>query len=64
MNREWWCLPEVSRVEICAGHDPIAVAKALASRGMLRVQQEKLQANVRVGGRTMRAYVVTASIID
>lgn len=60
--QEWWCLPEVWKSEICSGHDPVAVAKALAARGMLRRQADKLQCKVRVGERTVRAYAVTASI--
>ena len=63
-GREWWCLPEVWKVEICAGLDPVDVAKALANRGMLRPQGDKLQANVRIGVGTIRAYVLKASIID
>jgi uncharacterized protein (DUF927 family) len=62
-EREWWISPEVWKVEVCAGHDPQFVARALAGLGMLRRQAEKLQCNVRVGTATHRCYVVTASIL-
>jgi putative DNA primase/helicase len=62
-DREWWVLPEVWRAEICAGHDAKLVAGVLANLGMLRTQQTKLQSTVRVGGSTLRAYVVTAAIL-
>jgi len=63
-EREWWFLPEVWRAEICAGHDAQFVARVLANAGMLRTQQTgKLQTTVRVGGSTLRAYVVTAAIL-
>ncbi len=63
-EREWWITPEVWRVEICAGHDPQFVARTLADLGMLRIQQAaKLQSTVRVGSTTLRAYVVTATIL-
>lgn len=63
-DREWWILPEVWKAEICNGQDPQFVARALAERGMLRLQADKLQANVRVGNKTLRCYVVTPAIFD
>lgn len=63
-DQEWWCLPEVWKSDICAGLDPVGVAKALAGCGMLRRQANKLQCKVRIGDRTFWAYVLTASIID
>ena len=63
-EREWWVLPEVWRAEVCAGHDPQFVARVLVNAGMLRTQQAgKLQTTVRVGGNTLRAYAVTATIL-
>jgi uncharacterized protein (DUF927 family) len=62
-EREWWILPEVWRSEICAGHDAQFVARVLEGLGMLRRQAEGLQCKVRVGGGTLRAYVVTAAIL-
>jgi uncharacterized protein (DUF927 family) len=63
-EREWWVLPEVWRAEICAGQDAQFVARVLADLGILRTQQAgKLQSTVRVGGHTLRAYVVTATIL-
>jgi uncharacterized protein (DUF927 family) len=64
VKREWWILPEVWKNEICIGHDPQFVARTLAQAGVLRTQAKKLQANVRVGGQTMRVYVVAARIIE
>ena len=63
-EREWWVLPEVWKNEICAGQDAKFVARTLANAGMLRTQSEGLQCNVRVGSGTLRAYVVTAAILD
>jgi uncharacterized protein (DUF927 family) len=62
---EWCILPEVWRREVCAGMDAQFVARTLAEAGMLRTQDSgKLQTTVRVGGRTLRAYVVTAAILE
>jgi putative DNA primase/helicase len=64
-EREWWVLPEVWRTEVCAGQVAQFVCRTLLSAGMLRTQSEGLQCNVRVGGnRTLRAYVVTGTILD
>jgi hypothetical protein len=41
------------------------VARTLAEAGMLRMQDAgKFQITVRVGGTTLRAYVVTAAILE
>lgn len=37
-GREWWMPPEIWKVEICHGLDSRFVARALADRGLLRVQ--------------------------
>jgi uncharacterized protein (DUF927 family) len=65
-DREWWVLPESWKAEICAGLDPQFVARALAERGMLRRQGGNiLQCTVNVGGdQRVRAYVLTAAILD
>ena len=63
-EREWWLLPEVWKSEICAGQDAKFVGRTLTNAGMLRTQSEGLQCNVRVGSQTLRAYVVTAAILD
>jgi putative DNA primase/helicase len=63
-EREWCVLPEVWRTEICAGHDAQFVARVLARAGMLRTQAEGLQCKVRIGKITLRAYVVTASVLE
>lgn len=49
----------------CDGLDPSSVARALAARGMLRRQDAKhLQCVVADGGKRLRAYVLTAAILD
>jgi uncharacterized protein (DUF927 family) len=65
-DREWWVPPQIWKAEICAGHDPLFVARALAERGMLRRQGGNiLQCTVNVGGdQRVRAYVLTATILD
>jgi uncharacterized protein (DUF927 family) len=64
-EREWWFLPQVWRHELCAGMDAQFVARTLAEAGMLRMQDAgKFQITVRVGGTTLRAYVVTAAILE
>ena len=64
-EREWWVLPEVWRQELCAGTDPQFAARTLAEAKMLRTQDSgKLQTTVRVGSTTLRAYVVTAAILE
>ena len=65
-DREWWVPPECWKAEICAGLDPQFVARALAERGMLRRQGGNvLQCTVNVGGgQRVRAYVLTAAILE
>jgi len=65
-EREWWVLPESWKAELCAGLDPQSVARVLAERGMLRRQGGNvLQCTVNVGGgQRVRAYVLTAAILD
>lgn len=65
-RRTWLVLPEVWRTEICTGLDPVATARILADRGMLKPDGcGKLQRSERTpGGRTLRVYVVNASILD
>ena len=63
---EWWVLPNIWRMEVCDGLDPVVVARALAGRGMLRRQGgDNLQCTVNVGGtKRTRAYVLTADLMD
>ncbi len=65
-EREWWVPPQIWKAEICAGHDPQLVARVLAERGMLRRQGGNvLQCTVNIGGgQRVRAYVLTAAILD
>jgi hypothetical protein len=64
VEREWWILPQVWKVEVCAGHDAQLVARVLAEAGMLRTQAEGWQCKVRVGSATYRCYVVMAAIFE
>jgi uncharacterized protein (DUF927 family) len=63
--REWWVPHEIWKAEFCGGLDPVATARQLASRGMLRRQDGKnLMSAVRPPGcRTTRCYVLTAAIL-
>ena len=65
-EREWLVLPEMWKVEVCAGLDAQSVARVLVKRGMLRRQGgESLQCTVNLGGNVRaRAYVLTAAILD
>jgi hypothetical protein len=49
-------LPEVFRTEICAGLDPMLVAKVLADRGMLLRAERHYQRTHRIQGKVLRLY--------
>ena len=62
---EYFILPEVWKSEVCAGHDAVTVARALAAAGMLKVGSDgKLQTNNRLPGtaKPVRCYHVLPSI--
>ena len=62
---EYFILPEAWKTEVCAGHDAVTVAKALAAAGMLKVGSDgKLQTNNRLPGtaKPVRCYHVLPSI--
>jgi uncharacterized protein (DUF927 family) len=65
-EREWWVLPQMFRTELCNGLDAQQVARILSERGMLRRQGGcELQCVVNVGGGSrVKAYVLTAAILD
>jgi uncharacterized protein (DUF927 family) len=65
-DREWYVPSEAWKAEFCDGLDPTFAARTLAARGMLRRQDEKhLQCVVALGGKQrIRAYVLTAAILD
>ena len=51
--------------EVCAGLDPVATARVLADRGILRPDPKgKLQRPERTPYGTKRVYVVTAAILE
>ncbi|WP_294536922.1 DUF927 domain-containing protein [uncultured Rhodoblastus sp.] len=63
--REWWVPVQTWKSEICAGLDPTFVARTLDAKGMLRRQDTKnLPAVVNVRDQRIRAYVLTAKILD
>lgn len=65
-DRLWYVLPETWRSEVCAGLDPVATARILADRGMLRRDpQGKLQRSERTPLKSaQRVYVVTAELFE
>ncbi|MCJ2060106.1 DUF927 domain-containing protein [Methylobacterium sp. J-048] len=65
-GRVWLVLPEMWKSEVCTGLDPVATAKILAERGMLkRDPNGRLQRSERTpGGATLRVYVITAAVFD
>jgi hypothetical protein len=62
-QQEWLILPEVWKSEVCAGLEPVTVAKALADHGMLAKANDGYQKNHRIEGRQMRLYTITARIL-
>jgi hypothetical protein len=62
-QREWLIPPEVWKSEVCAGLEPVMVAKALADHGMLAKASDGYQKNHRIEGRQMRLYTITARIL-
>jgi uncharacterized protein (DUF927 family) len=64
--REWYVPPETWKQMICEGLDANFVARALAARRMLRRgEADHLQSKVTLSdGRRIRAYVLTATILD
>ena len=64
-GREWWIPQEMWRAEVCVGLDPVATARQLAARGMLRRGEGKNLARVVTlqGGHQRRCYVLTAAIL-
>ena len=64
-QREWWVPSETWKGDVCAGLDPIFVAKTLVKRGMLRRQDGKnLMSVVRPhSSQNIRCYVLTAAIL-
>jgi uncharacterized protein (DUF927 family) len=65
-ERVWFVLPEVFRSEVCHGLDPVATARILADREMLKPDgRGKLQRSERTpGGSTLRVYVITSAVFE
>jgi uncharacterized protein (DUF927 family) len=65
-GQEWLVPPETWRSEICAGLDPVFVARTLSERGMLKRDAEgKNSCAERIHGRKKaRFYVITAKLFD
>ncbi|WP_018263398.1 DUF927 domain-containing protein [Methylobacterium sp. WSM2598] len=65
-KRVWLVLPEAWKADVCAGLDPVATARLLADRGMLkRDPQGKLQRSERTPYKaSQRVYVITADMFE
>jgi uncharacterized protein (DUF927 family) len=62
-EQEWLVPPETWKAEICAGIDPVLVARVLAERGMLVRNRNSFQSVRKIRGRNCRVYVLTANIL-
>jgi hypothetical protein len=54
----------IRKSEICRGLDPKAVARILASRGMLERASDGFQQVHKIDGTPKRVYVINATIFD
>ena len=64
VHREWLIPPETWKAEVALGHDAQFVARVLADRGMLtRGNDGGLTRVWKIHGKSMRVYVVKASIL-
>ena len=65
VDEQWLVAPEAWKTEVCAGFDPVAVAKTLAKRQMLEPPKtgRHLTQRIRIDGRLTRVYVITAAIL-
>jgi putative DNA primase/helicase len=64
VHREWLIPPETWKAEVALGLDPQLVARVLADRGMLiRGNDGGLTRVMKIHGKSMRVYVVKASIL-
>jgi uncharacterized protein (DUF927 family) len=63
--RLWFVTPECWKNDVCKGLDPVAVARTLARRGMLRRPKvgKDLTRHIRINGQPTRVYVITAAIL-
>jgi putative DNA primase/helicase len=65
VNGEWLVLPQSWKDEVCAGLDPVFVARTLDKHKMLKRQNQKdLTCVVNVDGQSIRVYVLTADILE
>jgi putative DNA primase/helicase len=55
-------MPETWKSEICNGLDPIAVARTLCDRGMLKRAPDGFQTNKKITGVSTKVYVITPKI--
>jgi uncharacterized protein (DUF927 family) len=62
LEREWLIPPETWK-EVALGHDAQFVARVLADRGMLACGNDGLARVTKILGKSMRVYVVKASIL-
>jgi putative DNA primase/helicase len=63
-DRRWLILPEVWRLDVCAGLDARIVAETLAKRRMLVRDRDTLSKVEKIAGTSKRVYVVTPRIFE
>jgi uncharacterized protein (DUF927 family) len=63
-DRRWLILPEVWKLDVCAGLDARAAAETLAKRGMLVKASDGFQKVEKIAGTPKRVYVVTPRIFE
>jgi putative DNA primase/helicase len=63
-DRQWFIMPETWKTEICGGLDPIAVARTLSERGMLKRAPDGFQTNKKINGVSTKVYIITPKILD
>jgi uncharacterized protein (DUF927 family) len=63
-NEEWLIPSETWKAEVAAGHNPKAVARILAERGMLKRASDGFQRVEKIHGRPQRVYDLTAKIME
>jgi len=63
---EFWVLPEVWRNEVCKGFDPVAVAKVLTERGLLKPESpNKFTRRERLkNGERVRVYRLLPGLLE
>ena len=63
-EREWLIPSEIWKTDVCNGLDPKLVARVLAQAGMLEPGGDGNQQVRKIGGRSVRVYVITGAIFE